>query len=146
MRLYKEHKVNPLGGCLSLLLQMPVFFALYPVLYSTIEFRAAPFIWWISDLSQPDTIYQLSFSLPIYGDKINVLPVIWTISMFFQNFMTMKDPKQKFMVYLMPIFMLLIFNRLPSGLVLYWTVFNIFSMLQQFLVRDNKGEAAPGTK
>jgi len=138
MRMYKEQGVNPLGGCLPLLLQMPVFFALYPVFNTMIDFRLAGFIWWIKDLSSPDTVATLGFSIPFYGDKVNILPIIWAISMFIQNMITMKDPKQKMMVYFMPIFMLMFFNRLSSGLVLYWTVFNIFSMIQQYLIGGKK--------
>jgi len=135
MKLYKEHGVNPMGSCLPMVLQMPVFFSLYPVFRSSIEFRRAEFMLWINDLSSPDTIAHLPFSLPLYGDAINVLPIIWVVTMFFSQKMTMKDPKQKFMVYFMPIMMLLIFNRLSSGLVLYWTVFNLLSVAQRRITK-----------
>ncbi|RKY85069.1 hypothetical protein DRQ09_07775, partial [candidate division KSB1 bacterium] len=136
MKLYKEYGVNPMGSCLPLLLQMPVFFALYPVFRSTIEFRGAKFIWWIKDLSSPDTVAKLPFSLPMYGNEVNVLPIIWVVTMFISQKMTMKDPKQKFMVYFMPIMMLLFFNRLSSGLVLYWTIFNLLSVLQRYITKS----------
>ena len=85
MKLYKEHGVNPLGGCLPLLLQMPLLFALFQVFRSTIELRNAPFVFWINDLSGPDIVYHLPFSLPIYGDHIAVLPLIMGITMFLQQ-------------------------------------------------------------
>lgn len=131
MRLYKEQGVNPLGGCLPLLLQMPVFIAMYPLFYRMIEFRGAKFIWWIKDLSSPDTVAQLDLGFMVWN--LNILVIIWVGSMFIQNKLTMKDPKQKMMVYLMPIMMLIFFNNLfSSGLVLYWTVFNLLTMIQQF--------------
>ncbi len=133
MRLYKEKGVNPLGGCLPMLLQMPVFFAMYPLFYQMIEFRGAKFIWWIKDLSIPDTVAKLN--LGMFQWNLNILPIIWAGSMFFQNKLTMKDPKQKMMVYLMPVIMLVFFNNLfSSGLVLYWTVFNILSIFGQFFI------------
>jgi YidC/Oxa1 family membrane protein insertase len=131
MKLYREHGVNPLGGCLPTLLQMPLLYALFIVFRSTIEVRQAPFFGWIKDLSAPDTIFNLPFSLPLYGDSVNVLPLIMGVTMLVQQAMTMKDPKQKFMVYLMPIIFTLAFNSFPSGLNLYYTLFNIFSIVQQ---------------
>jgi YidC/Oxa1 family membrane protein insertase len=131
MKLYKEHGVNPLGGCLPMLLQMPLLYALFIVFRSTIELRHANFVWWIKDLSAPDTIFKLPFSIPLYGDLVNVLPIVMGATMLIQQAMTMKDPKQKFLVYFMPIFFALIFNSFPSGLNLYYTLFNLFSILQQ---------------
>lgn len=140
-KLYKEHKVNPLGGCLPLLLQMPIFFALYPVLRYSIEFRQASFFGWLSDLSEPDPYW--------------VLPIAMGIFMFVQQKMTQTaqdtsqmDEKQlamvqsqKMMLYMMPPFMVFIFSSLPAGLVLYWTTFNVFSIIQQyFLNKKNKKE------
>jgi len=133
MKLYKEHGVNPLGGCLPLLLQMPLLFALFQVFRSTIELRKAPFIFWINDLSSPDIIYNLPFSLPIYGDHIAVLPLIMGITMFLQQKMmpTQASGQQKFMSYFMTGFFILLFNNFPSGLNLYYTLFNVFTILQQ---------------
>ncbi|MCI0694115.1 membrane protein insertase YidC [candidate division KSB1 bacterium] len=131
MKLYKEHGVNPLGGCLPMLLQMPLLYALFIVFRSTIELRHANFVWWIKDLSAPDTIFKLPVSLPLYGDSVNVLPIVMGATMLIQQAMTMKDPKQKMMVYLMPIIMTLAFNTFPSGLNLYYTLFNVFSIVQQ---------------
>jgi YidC/Oxa1 family membrane protein insertase len=138
MKLYKEHGINPLGGCLPMLLQLPLLGALFIVFRSTIQLRGASFIpGWIDDLSRPDTIFNLPFSLPLYGDQFNLLPILMAGSMIFQSKMTMQDPKQKAMVYLMPIFMLLIFNQFPSGLNLYYTLFNVLTIIQQKFT-DNK--------
>jgi YidC/Oxa1 family membrane protein insertase len=135
MRLYKEHKVNPMGGCLPLLIQMPLFIALFSVFRSTIELRGAPFILWITDLSAPDYIFHLPFSLPLYGAGVAVLPIIMGISTYFQSKLTMTDPNQKMMLYFMPIFLVVIFNKLSSGLTLYYTLFNVLTLLQQRIVK-----------
>ena len=138
MKLYKEHGVNPLGGCLPTLFQLPLLIALFIVFRSTIQLRGAVFIpGWINDLSQTDTLFTLPFSLPMYGNEFNLLPILMAVTMIFQSKMTMQDPKQKMMVYLMPIFMLLIFNRFPSGLNLYYTLFNLLTIVQQKMI--NRG-------
>lgn len=134
MKLYKEGGVNPLGGCLPILLQMPIFFALYNVFSNTIELRQAPFMLWIDDLSLPDEILVAGFG-------IHVLPLLMAVSMFIQQKMTMKDPKQAVLVYLMPAMMIFIFWSLSSGLVLYWTVFNILSIAQQWLAEVLKSRS-----
>ncbi len=126
MKLYQEEGINPLGGCLPMLLQMPIFFALYNVFSNTIELRQAPFMLWIQDLSLPDEVMVGGFGL-------HILPLLMAVSMFFQSKMTMKDPKQAALVYLMPVMMIFIFWSLSSGLVLYWTVFNVLSIGQQWL-------------
>ncbi len=131
MKLYKEMGVNPMGSCLPMLLQMPLLIALFTVFRTTIELRGEGFFWWIKDLSAPDTIATLPFSIPFYGDSVNVLPLLMGASMLLQQKMTSTDPKQKAMVYMMPIFLTLIFNSFPSGLTLYYTLFNILSILQQ---------------
>ncbi len=132
MKLYKEHGINPLGGCLPMLLQLPLLGALFIVFRSTIQLRGASFIpGWINDLSSADTIFTLPFKLPLYGDQFNILPILMAGTMIFQSKMTMQDPKQKAMVYIMPIFMLLIFNQFPSGLNLYYTMFNLLTIIQQ---------------
>jgi YidC/Oxa1 family membrane protein insertase len=129
MKLYKEHGVNPLGGCLPMLLQMPVLFALFIVFRSTIQLRGKPFFLWINDLSAPDVLH-LGVSLPLVGNSIHVLPILMGVTMIWQSKMSMTDPKQKMMIYFMPIFMIFIFYSLPSGLNLYYAVFNILSMIQ----------------
>lgn len=120
MALYKEHGANPLSGCLPLLIQMPIFFALYQVLVNTIELRQAPFMLWLADLSVKDPYY--------------VLPVLMGIAMFIQQKMTTVDPKQKMMVYIMPVFMAVIFMNMPAGLNLYWLTNNILSIGEQYLI------------
>ena len=129
MKLYKEHGVNPLGGCLPMLLQMPVLFALFIVFRSTIQLRGKPFFLWINDLSAPNVLH-LGVSLPLVGNSIHVLPILMGVTMIWQSKMSMTDPKQKMMIYFMPIFMIFIFYSLPSGLNLYYAVFNILSMIQ----------------
>ncbi len=124
MRLYREHGVNPFSGCLPMLLQMPVFFALYQVLAYTIELRASPFVLWIKDLSQKDPYL--------------VLPLLMSITQFVQQKMSTKDPKQMGMVYIMPIVFFFIFMSFPAGLVLYWTTFNILSIITQYLYEQKQ--------
>ena len=141
MQLYREYGINPLGGCLPVILQMPLLYALFIVFRSTIELRGAPFFGWIKDLSAPDTVFTLPFSIPLYGSGVNVLPIVMGATMLWQQKMTMKDPKQKMLVYMMPIFFTLIFNNFPSGLTLYYTLFNVFSIIQQkFIPDDSHGE------
>jgi YidC/Oxa1 family membrane protein insertase len=135
MKLYKEHGVNPLGGCLPMLLQMPLLFALFIVFRSTIQLRGEPFIGWITDLSRPDAL-ALPFSLPLLGDTIHVLPFLMGLTMIWQSRMTVTDPKQKAMTYFMPVFLIFIFYSLPSGLNLYYAVFNLLSMIQTKMIKD----------
>ncbi|HNS71813.1 MAG TPA: membrane protein insertase YidC [bacterium] len=131
MKIYKEEGINPMGGCLPILVQMPLLWALYIVFRSTISLRQEGFFWWIKDLSGPDTIFTLPFSLPMYGNSVNVLPILMGLTMILQQKMSITDPKQKAMVYIMPIFMTLLFNSFPSGLNLYYTLFNIISIVHQ---------------
>ena len=131
MKLYKDEKINPLGGCLPMLLQMPILFSLFSLFRGTIELRHAEFVWWITDLSQPDTIM-------IGGFGLHVLPLFMGISMFIQQKMTMKDPKQAALVYIMPIFMTYIFWTMSSGLVFYYTLYNVFTLLQQIIMERTK--------
>ena len=133
MNLYKEHGVNPLGGCLPLLIQMPLLISLFQVFRSTIELRGAYFFGWITDLSAPDVIFRLPFSIPLYGDGFAVLPIIMGVTMFVQQKMmpTQATGQQKFMSYFMTGFFVLLFNGFPSGLNLYYTLFNVLTILQQ---------------
>jgi YidC/Oxa1 family membrane protein insertase len=135
MQLYKDEKVNPLGGCWPMLLQMPVLIALFSVFRSTIEFRGAPFFWWIKDLSLPDVIATLPFSIPFYGNGFTILPLVMGVSQLLSMKLTVTDPKQKFQVYFMPVFMTLFFNTLPSGLTLYYTLFNLLTYGQQVWIK-----------
>jgi len=139
MNLYKEYGVNPAGGCLPLLLQMPIMYALYAVFRGAIELRQANFVGWIKDLSIPDIIYHLPFKMPLIGiQDISGIAVIMGVTMFIQTKMTTKDPRQKAMVWMMPIMMTFLFNGFPSGLNLYYAVFNVLGIGQQLLI--NKQE------
>ncbi len=132
MNLYRTYGVNPAGGCWPMLLQMPIFVALWGLFQTAIELRQQPFIWWIKDLSRPDVIYDLGFKLPLFGiQEISGLAVLMGITTFIQQKMTMKDPKQQAMVYVMPIFLTILFMTFPSGLNLYYFLFNLLSIAQQ---------------
>jgi len=141
MAVYKENKVNPAGGCLPMVLQMPLFFALYAVLFNAIDLRQAPFVAWIHDLSAPDHLVSVA------GFPIRLLPIIMAGTGFLQQRFTPTPPQQATTMYLMNFFMLFIFYGLPSGLVFYWTVMNLFTVLQQWLVMraDNGVVVAGGT-
>lgn len=147
MNLYKEHGVNPLGGCLPMVLQMPLMIALFIIFRTTIELRAAPFIWWIKDLSAPDALIPLGTHLPILGwDQISLLPLLMGASMFVQQRMmgTPAASQQKFMTYFMTGFFVLIFNQFPSGLNLYYTLFNVLTIIQQkYLTHPAPAKALP---
>lgn len=135
MKLYSTYGVNPAGGCLPLILQMPIFIALWELLKVAIELRQQPFIFWIKDLSRPDVIYQLPFKLPFFGiDQISGLALLMGIATFFQQKMTVQDPKQKALVYVMPIFLTILFMSFPAGLNLYYFMFNVFSIAQQYYI------------
>ena len=136
MSLYKEEGVNPLGGCLPLLLQMPIFIALYQTFNSAVQLRQAPFGLWIDDLARPD-------QLLVAGIEIHVLPLAMSAAMFFQSKMTMKDPKQAALVYIMPAVMIVFMWQFASGLVLYWTVFNVLQIGQQVLTNHLKKKSEP---
>jgi YidC/Oxa1 family membrane protein insertase len=146
MKLYKEYGVNPMGGCLPMLLQMPLLIGLFIVFRSTIELRGAEFIWWIKDLSKPDVIFTLPFSLPFYGNHVSVLPLAMGLSMFLQQKSSMQDPRQKAMAYFMPIFFVLLFNSFPSGLNLYYTLFNLLTVVQQKFIKTEPVEIKPVEK
>jgi YidC/Oxa1 family membrane protein insertase len=139
MRLYKENKVNPLGGCLPLLLQMPFFFGLYSALINSIDLWNVPFMLWIKDLSMPDTVFALS------GYNINILPLLMTATTIIQQKQTMVDTgnqQQKIMMYMMPFILLFVFWTMPSGLVLYWFLQNLYQILNQFVVNHRGKRAA----
>lgn len=141
MKFYKEEKINPAGGCLPLLLQMPILYALFGVFNSTIELRQAYFMLWIKDLAIPDVIFHLPFKVPLFGiDQFSGLALLMGITMFIQQKMTVKDPKQAAMVYMMPIMMTLLFTTLPAGLNLYYFVFNLLSIAEQYYITHIKGK------
>ena len=139
MALYKTYKVNPASGCLPLLVQMPIFFALYRMLYQAIELRHAPFIGWISDLSAPDRLFEFNFAIPMMQEPhgIPMLTLLMGASFLLQQKMTPTtgDPMQAKMMMLMPIFMTVLFINFPAGLVLYMFVNNIISMGQQYYIQ-----------
>jgi len=132
MKLYQTYGINPAGGCLPMLLQMPIFVALWGMFQTALELRQQPFIWWIKDLSQPDIIYDLGFKLPMFGiQEISGLAILMGVTTFIQQKMTMKDPKQQALVYIMPVFLTILFMTFPSGLNLYYFLFNLLSIAQQ---------------
>ncbi len=142
MNLYKTYKVNPLGGCLPMLIQIPFFFALYRVLLQSIELRHAPFMMWINDLSAPDRLFP-GLDLPYLGG-IPVLTLLMGASMFLQQKMTptTADPTQARVMMFLPVIFTFMFLNFPSGLVLYWLVNNLLSIVQQVLInREKKGKA-----
>lgn len=130
LNLYKTQKVNPLGGCLPMILQLPIFWALFATLRNAFELRGASWILWVKDLSAPDTL------LHIGGIPLNVLPLIMGIGMFFQQKMmsVTTDPAQAKMMYLMPIIFTFMFWSFPSGLVIYWLTNSILTMIEQYFV------------
>jgi len=134
MALWRQHGVNPLGGCLPIVIQMPLLFALFVTFRTTIEFRGEPFFLWITDLSQPDIIMNLPFHIPIYGAHIAILPLLMGITMFFQQKLTSAtmDSSQKPIMYMMTGFFFLIFNSFPSGLNLYYATSNLLNIIQQW--------------
>jgi YidC/Oxa1 family membrane protein insertase len=142
MALYKEHKVNPMGGCWPVALQMPLLYGLFIVFRSTIELRGQAFMLWISDLSMPDVLFELPFTIPLYGDHVCVLPLIMALSTFLQSKQTMTDPNQKMMLYMMPMMFIFLFNNFPSGLTLYYTLFNLLTWAQQKMMKLNDPQLA----
>ena len=135
MALYKDNKVNPAGGCLPMVMQMPLFFALFAVLNNAIDLRHAPFYGWIHDLSAPDLLFNLSrTALPVVGvGPVRLLPILMAFTGFLSQKFTPTDPKQAPTMYMMNFVMLIFFYNLPSGLVLYWTVMNVLTALQQWM-------------
>jgi YidC/Oxa1 family membrane protein insertase len=137
MNLYRIYGINPAGGCLPLILQMPIFIAMWGLFQVSVELRQQPFMFWIHDLSRPDIVLSLPFKLPIFGmDKISGLAVLMGVTTFVQQKMTVKDPKQQAMIYLMPVFLTIMFMSFPSGLNLYYFMFNLFSIVQQYYINN----------
>ncbi len=140
MKLYSTYGVNPAGGCLPMFLQMPILFALFAFFRVAIEIRHESFLW-IKDLASPDYVLALPFTIPIINiDQITVLAPLLGITMFFQQKMTMKDPSQKAMVYMMPIMMTFMFMGFSSGLNLYYMMFNILSIGQQYFINQKQSQ------
>ncbi len=146
MELYRKEKVNPMAGCLPILIQVPVFFSIYKVLLISIGMRHAPFIGWIHDLSAPDptSIFNLFGLLPWTPPAflmIGGLPLLLGISMWVQMRLTPTppDPVQQQVFTYMPVVMTFVLGQMPAGLVLYWTWNNILSFGQQALIMKRQG-------
>ena len=136
LKLYQEEKVNPVSGCWPMLVQSPVFIALYQALSHTVALRGQPFFGWITDLSQPDAIATLPFTIPMLGADLNVLPFLMGIAMYFQTKFTPSTGggQMAAMNTMMPVLMIFIFYNMPSGLVLYWLVNNIMQAYQSWRI------------
>ena len=142
MELYKKYNVNPLGGCLPLLLQMPIFIALYQGLMRSIELKGASFLW-VKDLSSPDAV-PIPFTLPFLGNSINILPLLMVGMMFLQQKISQgatggavtdeQAQQQKMMMFIFPLFFGFLFYKMPSGLVLYWLTNTILMTAEQTLI------------
>jgi len=139
--MYKKYKINPMGGCLPMLLQMPVFFALYQVLMRSPELRGAPFLW-MKNLSQPDRLITFKASIPFVGNDLNILPLLMAVAMFLQQKLSAPPAasqneqmaqQQKMMGVMMPVLFGFLFYNLPSGLVMYWLTNTILTVVEQEL-------------
>ncbi len=147
-KLYKEEGINPMGSCLPMLIQFPIFIALYGLLNTNFDLRGSMFIpGWIPDLSIPDTIFTLPFAIPLLGSQIHLLPILYTISMIFSMKITQMGTQasagsqagmMKFMTYGMPLIFFFIMYNAPSGLLLYWSTVNVISIGQQVFVNKKK--------
>jgi YidC/Oxa1 family membrane protein insertase len=142
MDLYKKEQVNPLSGCLPILLQIPIFFSIYKVIFISIELRHTPFWGWIKDLSYMDTtnIFNLFGLIPWEAPSflhIGVWPILMGVTMYFQQKMNTSqslDPMQQKIMNFMPIFLTILLASFPVGLVIYWTWSNVLSIGQQYLI------------
>lgn len=150
MKIYKDRGVNPLGGCMPMVVQMPIFFALYSVLRSSIDLRNAPFMLWIDNLAAPDVLFSMPFSLPVLGTSFSLLPLLMGAAMLWQSKMgstaAMSGPaaqQQAIMKWAMPIVFIFIFYKMPSGLVLYWLVNTVLSVWQQLMINRKYATATP---
>ena len=141
MELYRHHKVNPLGGCLPMILQIPIFFGLYQALSRSIVLKGSQFLW-MKDLAEPDRLFMLPYALPVIGKEINLLPILMGIGMFFQQKLTSKtssvtpemQQQQKMMVVIFPFMFMFIFYHFPSGLALYWFTNTLLNTLSQWKI------------
>jgi YidC/Oxa1 family membrane protein insertase len=139
MKLFREAGVNPMGGCIPGLLQIPIFFALYSFFNSSVALRGESFLW-ADDLSQYDSILTLPFNIPFYGDHVSLFTITATLTSFLISLYSMSmtpdqsNPVLKWMPYFFPIMLLFIFNKLPSGLTWYYTVSNVITLALQFVI------------
>ncbi len=142
-RIYKEAGVNPIGGCLPVVLQMPLLFAMFYVFRSSIQLRQHGFLW-AKDLSVPDSILDFGFAIPMYGSHIAVFPILMAVTVYLQQKITpttQSNEQMKVMMYMFPAMMLLFFNNMPAGLGLYYLMFNIFSVAQQYYINKTTTSA-----
>ena len=138
MELYKRNRVNPMMGCLPLVLQIPIFISFYQVLSQAVELKGADFIFWIHDLSEPDRLFLFPTTLPFVGHSFNLLPILMLGSMLWQQKLTPQTataPGQEKLMYLMPVIFGFVFYNLPSGLVLYWIVNNLLTIFHQLVIK-----------
>jgi len=141
MKLFREAGVNPLGGCIPALLQIPIFFALYSFFNSNIGLRGESFLW-SHDLSAFDSVVNFGFSIPAYGDHISLFALTAVVTSFAISLYGMSmtpdqsNPAMKYMPYIMPVFLLLFFNNLPSALTWYYTVSNLITLCLQFVIQN----------
>lgn len=136
MKMYREYGINPLGGCLPLLVQIPIFFGFYIMLQYAVELRQQSFLW-VEDLALPDTVAKLPFSLPFLGDGVNLLPTVMAVTMVLQMALTPKtgDKMQRRLFMMMPIIFFFFCYNFASALALYWTTSNIFAIVQMLITR-----------
>ncbi len=136
MKMYREYGINPLGGCLPLVVQIPIFFGFYTMLMYAVELRQKPFLW-VEDLSQPDTIFHLPFELPFLGSGVNLLPIVMAGTMVLQMSLTPKtgDKMQRRLFMMMPVIFFFFCYNFASALALYWTTSNIFAIVQMLITR-----------
>jgi YidC/Oxa1 family membrane protein insertase len=141
MKLFRSAGVNPLGGCIPALLQIPIFFALYNFFNSNIALRGQSF-WWATDLSAYDSIYDLPFHIPFYGNHISlftILAVVTSLLISLYGMANMQDnsnPVMKYMPFIFPVILLGVFNKLPSALTWYYTVSNVITLIIQFVIQN----------
>ena len=151
MSLYGKAGVNPMSGCIPALIQLPIFYALFTFFPVAFELRQKSFLW-ANDLSSYDSIFELPFSIPFYGDHISLFPILASVAIFIYTLMTTGQqsmpqqegmPNMKFIIYLMPLMMLFFFNNYASGLSLYYFVSNTLTILlmlviKNFIIKEDK--------
>lgn len=141
MKLFREAGVNPLGGCIPALFQIPIFFALYSFFNSNIDLRGIPFLW-AGDLSSYDSVLNMGFAIPFYGSHVSLFTITATITSLLISIYSMSttpdagNPMMKYMPYIFPFMMLFIFNKLPSALTWYYTVSNVITLILQFVIQN----------
>lgn len=138
MELYRRNRVNPMMGCLPLLLQVPIFISFYQILSQAVELKGARFIFWIHDLSEPDRLFTWPTELPFVGNAFNLLPLLMIGSMLWQQKLTPQtaaSPEQEKIMYFMPVIFGFVFYNLPSGLVLYWLANNLLTIFHQLFIK-----------